>query len=109
MSRSLRFTCAIFLGLCAPAFADKSHCYRSEDYPDWTVTVFDRDENSDPEAPEMIWHQGDKDVRLISISGGTGIPRRALTDLDNLDNVWGFVFVDDALVLDYDIYRPGCK
>lgn len=80
-----------------------AECFHNEDDPTWTVTL--NDPGSDA---EMTWKQGDKIVKLDSESAGTGIMQRYLADQDS-DDTFGFVFVDDALVIEHVIYRKGCN
>lgn len=87
-----------------------SECYQNEEDPSSTITV--NDLRVDPEAPEMVWKQGGEVLELGTASLGTGISRRyayVMDDQSDEPRTFGYVFVDKALVLDYDVYRLGCR
>lgn len=92
-----------------PAFAaDK--CYQDENDP--TARVVVKDLHEDPEAPEMVWTIAGRTVNLGTAGAGTGGTRRYAFEMDSSADptpTYGYVYVDNALVLDYGVYRLGCK
>jgi len=88
--------------LASPAAA--ARCYQNEDNPDWTVTI-----NDPGIEPEMVWNQGGQVVELGTSGAGTGIPRRYAYEWNgDSEHHYSFLFVDEVLVFDLEIYRPGC-
>lgn len=94
---------ALLLLLLSASPSMAAECFHNEDDPTWTVTV-----NDPGVEPEMLWKQGDKVVKLDSASAGTGISQRYLADQDS-DDTYGYVFVDETLVIEHVIYRKGCN
>jgi hypothetical protein len=100
MKFPVAFLCAAASAvLASPAAA--ARCYQHEDYPNRTIII-----NDPGVEPEMIWDQGDGITELGTVSAGTGIPRRYASDGEN---TYSYLFVDEVLVFDLEIYRPGCK
>lgn len=94
-------TVLALLLMTVPAAAGQ--CYTHEDHPDWTITI------NDPGAyPEWLWVQGSETVEIETTGAGTGIPVRVAVDI-NGEEAYKYRFVGDMLLVDMELYTPGCQ
>jgi hypothetical protein len=95
---------ALALLLLLPAPAVAGQCYMSENHPSWKVIVDDG-----PGLPhEMSWSRSDgfnQRLRYESAPPGEA-PRFVIGSTD--DERFSIGFVGEPMVLDGELYRPGC-
>lgn len=95
----MRTVLALLL-MMSPAVAGQ--CYTHEDQKDWTITL-----NDPGTQPELVWKQGSETVELDTSGAGTGIPVRVAWDAEG--NGYKYRFVGDMLLVDMELYTPGCQ
>jgi hypothetical protein len=89
---------ALLVSCASPALA--AQCFHHEDDPSWTITL-----NDPGVQPEVVWKQGDVVKEGGTGSAGTGIAMRVLY-VD--EEGYKFRFYKDVLIVDSEVYEPGC-
>lgn len=106
MPRLPLMSAAMAFLLLSPAAsrAETGDCFRLEydpverKRPDWTLT--------EAEHWTLIWSRDGQVTRLITGSGGSGIPVRVAAEPDG--TLHSYRYLDGKLIFDMEVYEPGC-